>query len=311
MSEQVQPFLINNEYGTGYLPDLGDFRDFSPEMMLAPQQIEDPTVKEIAEAFTNHVDIPAVSAEVLPSTSNFIDLMPPVRNQGSIGSCTAFSVDGIVSYYNKTMRGRTIPISTLYTYKKSRDLDYSTGDVGSYLRTAMKSLKMYGWIEEKRYPYIQAKYDNVIPRDLIDYGVENQAISYVRIDSKNQPLNTLVNELKKYVIKKIPIMFGFSVYSSINQANTNGGLIPYPTAGEKLEGGHAVVIVGYDDNTHIINRNSSNATVKGGFIIRNSWSNRWGKNGYGILPYKYVENQLAMDFWSLLNLEWLDFSEFD
>lgn len=311
MSNNIQPFLVNNEYGLGYLPDLGDFRDFSKETMLAPQEIENTTTKEIAEVFTNKVDIEAVNATTLSSSFSFVDDMPQVRNQGSLGSCTAFSVDSIVSYYNKTMRGKTTPISTLYTYKKSRDLDNAKGDVGSYLRTAMKCLKMYGWVDEKKYPYVTSKYDNVIPRDLIDYGVENQAISYIRIDSKEQKLESLVDELKKYVIKKIPIMFGFSVYSSISQANTNGGMIPYPVTTEKLEGGHAIVICGYDDNITILNKNSSNAAVKGGFIIRNSWSNRWGKNGYGILPYKYVTNQLAMDFWGLLNLEWLDWQVFD
>lgn len=311
-TEEQQPkqFLVNGEWGTGYLPDLGDFRDFSKQTMLAHQQIEDPQIKEIAETFTNKVDIEAVKLESMPTTFDFSADMPPIRNQGSLGSCTSFALDGIVSYFNKQAKGKTIQTSTLYAYKKSRDLDKSVGDTGSYLRTAMKCLKMYGWVEEKRYPYIQAKYDNVIPRDLIDYGIENQAISYVRIDSMQQPLNTLVDELKKYLLKKIPIMFGFSVFTSINQSNTNGGLIPYPTVGEGLDGGHAIVLCGFNDDI-VIPNTVDKSTTKGGFIIRNSWSNRWGKNGFGVLPYKYITNQIALDFWALLNLEWLDWAVFD
>lgn len=302
-------FLVNNQWGTGYLPDLGDFRDYTKMTMLNPQKLEEPKTKEIAELFANKIAIDDVN--ILPPNYDFSYLMPPVRNQGSLGSCTAFALDGLISYYNKQINNRTVQTSTLYTYKKERDLDNSIGDVGSYLRTGMKCLKMYGWIEEKRYPYIQAKFDNTIPRDLIDYGLENQAISYIRIDSKQQKLETLNTEIKKYLVKKIPLMLGFSVYSSIEQANNNGGIIPYPSRFDKLEGGHAIVLTGWDDNIIIKNRDDPKQQVKGGYIFRNSWSDRWGKKGYGIIPQKFFEDQIAMDVWGLLNLEWMDWSVFD
>ena len=47
-------------------------------------------------------------------------------------------------------------------------------------------------------------------------------------------------------------MFGFSVYSSYIQADTNGK-IPYPAKNEKIAGGHAVMAVGYDDKMKIKN----------------------------------------------------------
>ncbi len=47
-------------------------------------------------------------------------------------------------------------------------------------------------------------------------------------------------------------MLGFTVYSSIAQAYTTGK-IPYPCEGEKIEGGHAIVAVGYDNKMKIKN----------------------------------------------------------
>jgi len=46
-------------------------------------------------------------------------------------------------------------------------------------------------------------------------------------------------------------------------------------------GGHAMLIVGYEDD----------ASIPGGgaFIVRNSWGGEWGDGGYGRLPYAYVE----------------------
>ena len=50
-------------------------------------------------------------------------------------------------------------------------------------------------------------------------------------------------------------------------------------------GGHAVVLVGYDDTEQQ-------------FIVRNSQGPSWGANGYGFVPYSHVLNPLlARDFW--------------
>ena len=45
-------------------------------------------------------------------------------------------------------------------------------------------------------------------------------------------------------------------------------------------------------------------------VIHNSWETGWGVKGYGWLPYDYVLNKLALDFWSLLRMEWVDTKQF-
>jgi C1A family cysteine protease len=67
--------------------------------------------------------------------------------------------------------------------------------------------------------------------------------------------------------------------------------------------------VGYDDELEITNRISGEST-KGAFLFRNSWGTEWGDNGYGWMPYKYATAGVALDFWSLLSMEWVDTEQF-
>jgi len=60
----------------------------------------------------------------------------------------------------------------------------------------------------------------------------------------------------------------------------------------------------------IKNANPGGVETLGALLIRNSWSVTWSGNGYGWLPYDYVLNWLARDWWSLLKSDWIDTDEF-
>jgi C1A family cysteine protease len=65
------------------------------------------------------------------------------------------------------------------------------------------------------------------------------------------------------------------------------GIVPMPSPQEQLLGGHCVVAVGYDD-------------AQQRFIVRNSWGEGWGKNGYCTMPYAYLtDTDLSSDFWTI------------
>jgi len=107
-----------------------------------------------------------------------------------------------------------------------------------------------------------------------------------------------LESLEPRLAAKLPSMFGFSVFSSMP---TIGGEpdIPYPGPKDRLEGGHAVMAVGYDNKRKI-------GKHTGALLIRNSWGKEWGDGGYGWLPYSYVLNGLAVDFWSVADAEFIE-----
>ena len=239
------------------------------------------------------------AAKTLPASVDLRKYCSPIEDQGSIGSCTAHAGVGMVEYFERRAFGKHIDASRLFLYKVTRQLIGFTGDDGAYLRDTMKALVLFGVPPEKYWPYDVKRFNDDPSSFCFSYAQSYQAIDYYRLDPPGTSTSALLANVKKSLAANLPSMFGFSVYSSIPGAGDGKGEIPYPGKGDTLEGGHAVLAVGYDDQKKI-------GTTKGALLIRNSWGKDWGDHGYGWLPYAYIENGLADDFWSLVKAEFVD-----
>jgi len=270
----------------GWRRDLPDFRDFTP---LTPH------VKEVSARSRS---LKAATKQRPPK----VDLRAwcsPVEDQGDLGSCTANAAVGLLEYFERRAFGKHLDASRLFVYKVSRDLLGWKGDQGAYLRTAMKSLVLFGVSPEQYWPYRVAHFDDEPPAFCYAFAQSYKAMQYYRHDPPGVKPGQLVDSVRTHLAGGLPCMFGFSVYSSMPAVADGTGDIPFPQPGEALEGGHAVVAVGYDDGRKI-------ASNKGALLIRNSWGTEWGENGYGWLPYEYIEQGLAADFWSLIRADFVD-----
>ena len=292
----------------GWLPDYPDIRDVTFQSERVPSKLQalgQPSVKQMLAKVGATTSAPAA----LPAS---VDLRPwcsPIEDQKTIGSCTAHAGVGLVEYFERRAFGKHLDASRLFLYKVTRNLLKWTGDTGAFLRSTMYALTLFGVPPEEYYPYNIADLDKEPSAFCYAFAQSYQAISYYRLDPPGTTRSNLLTQIKTYLANGLPSMFGFTVYSSISQGNTTGK-IPYPTRGERVLGGHAIDAVGYDDNLKIKNTNASGIETTGALLIRNSWGTGWGSAGYGWLPYKYVLDGLATDWWSLIKSEWVDTGQF-
>jgi len=294
----------NRKHAMGWIPDYPDFRDYTEDTdevkeLLKPSGLPHPVARKKSP-----------KAKPLPASVDLREWCSPVENQGFLGSCTAHAGVGIIEYYERKSFGRHIDASRLFLYKVTRNLMKMKGDTGAYLRTTIGAMVLFGVPPEEYWPYRDSAqdFDDEPPAFCYSFAQNYKTLKYYRHDPPSASPDAILNRVKTYLAAGHPAMFGFTVYSSIEQAS-DSGKIPFPSLRDKIEGGHAVVTIGYDDRMKIKNRYGDKETV-GALLIRNSWGRSWGEEGYGWLPYEYILRGLAEDFWSVLKKEWIDTGQF-
>jgi len=299
---------VGIELGMGWLPDYPDFRDYTVEREEVSLRLKRLAQKEPVKDMLKKLGVAQPAKASIPKSVDLRKWCSPIENQGGLGSCTANAGVGLVEYYERRAFAKHIDASRLFLYKATRNLLHWTGDRGAFLRTTMAAMVLFGVPPEEYWPYLIEDFDKEPSSFCYAFAQDYQVIQYFRLDSLSTPKDLLLKRIKSFLAAGLPSMFGFSVFSSIEQANEDGK-IPYPCRGEKILGGHAVVAVGFNDDIKIKNTTCGVETT-GALLIRNSWGREWGDKGYGWLPYEYVLAGLAIDWWSLLKNEWVDTKEF-
>lgn len=219
---------------------------------------------------------------ILPLSVDLRSQMPPVYDQGDLGSCTANAIAAAFEYSQvKGGRADFMP-SRLFIYYEERKMEGTIeSDAGAMIRDGVKAINKIGVVSETQWPYDEKKFtDQPTPRVYGDARF-HRSVQYQRVAQS-------VNLMRQCLAQGNPFVFGFTVYDSfLSDEIAETGAVPMPSQSEDAQGGHAVLAVGYD---HAAQH----------FIVRNSWGSAWGAAGYCTMPYPYLlDSNLCDDLWTI------------
>lgn len=224
---------------------------------------------------------PMMPRQPLPERAMLIHPLPAF-DQGALGSCTANATVGAITFDQRVQEEPSVMESRLFIYYYSRLLEGNQDhDAGASLRDVMKAYNQYGVCPESEWPY-----------DIANFSTKPTAeatcrpIHYAAVEQNSF-------ELRRTIIAGFPVIFGFTVYDNFESPEVaSTGELDLPQDSNSVLGGHAVLMMGYDDNVPFP------SGAKGGVYVRNSWGTDWGQSGYFWMPMAYITNpNLADDFW--------------
>jgi hypothetical protein len=220
----------------------------------------------------------------LPSSYDMSDRLPPIGNQGNVGTCVGWACGYYARtameavkrnwYTNNLNASRTFSPKDLYL-SIDDNLKGGNGDncKGTQFTHAMKMLNQRGIATWQTVPHNLENYQ--CSKQNLQSSWTNEASQY-KISSYRR-VSPTIDAIKQRIAKNIPVIFGATVGDPFGRYR--GGILHNinQVRGDK-EGGHAMVVVGYDDN-------------KNAFKIVNSWGSGWGENGFGWVDYNlFISN---------------------
>lgn len=265
--------------GLGCRPDLPDFRDYRQSHAHVQKLLQQLRRREPQGALTSRVDLR--------------DYFPAVRDQGRMRCSSAHACVGLLEYFQRRVYGDSTPLSVRFAYRTTLRLMGQNEDCGADLRTTLKSLSRFGAPAENHWPYRDGCATDDPDAFLFQCAQRTAGFVYFRVADQLASGKSVLNVLKTYLFAEIPTVFMFGVPDSVWDSNC----IDFRPSSASVLGGQAVVAVGYDDNY--------DGPTRGALLIRSSWGKAWGEEGYGWLPYAFIDNRLSMDFWAILRSDWV------
>jgi len=202
----------------------------------------------------------------------------PVKYQAGLGSCVGFAVSGQKESFDHKEFGVPVDLSEQFLYGKCKEIDGMPNEEGTFIRAAMKVLKDYGVCEETYLPYEGRYPPSHTPKEgYLKNAIQYKILSYAAVGITRE-------EMKIALFQNGPVTTGIKVYDNFMEIPSNG-IAQYPSG--TYHGGHAILVLGYNSI---------------GLICKNSWSTRWGNQGYCTIPWHVWESINMGEAWSIVDV---------
>jgi C1A family cysteine protease len=197
--------------------------------------------------------------KLLDWRSNTCNYITDIRDQGQCGACYAFSAVGAVEAniaIKHNMCNPTIDLSEQFIVS----CESAMGCNGGYISQALDSVREPGVPDEGCFPYFDS--GPACSGRCADWAKRTISISDYQVVLNAPAVTSAQIQTIIEALQVGPVTVAFDVYDDF--FDYTGGVY-YPEG--IYQGGHAVVIVGYDTDLQC-------------WICKNSWGDGWGEEGF-------------------------------
>ncbi len=217
----------------------------------------------------------------IPKSASLKKYAPIPKSQGSFGTCvgwsTAYAARTIIEDINNGWTDKaTITNNTFspgFIYKHIKSTSDNSCKFGASIKYALDIMKEKG---VPKYNDLSINCPNSIISSLYTKASKYKIKSYAKLFGKFDGNNYKISATKKSIAEKKPVVIGMKCPSSFSY--TSGCWSPTENHNNHF-GGHAMCVIGYDDNKY-----------GGAFEIQNSWGENWGNKGYIWIKYSDYAN---------------------
>ncbi len=239
-------------------------------------------------------DAKAICSVRLPDHFSTTKHFQPPRNQGGIGTCTAFAAIG-------TLEGQLekVDLSERFVYYHTKLTDGHPDSDGSFLRFSVKALADYGACRENTWSYVEDRKALRQPPSIraVQEAKRFRPRSAVCIAPRDDSAIRRENAAGRPVAFSVPIFS--SSYNSV-RFHSEGRFLMRLGINDSIAGWHAMCAVAFFDNAWLARMGQPEAVGGGVFLVRNSWGTSWAQNnplakidgagpGYAIVPFGYIQ----------------------
>lgn len=206
-----------------------------------------------------------------------------VEDQGQIGSCQGQSITDCGEFAHAFATGEVVQISRMYAYIASQMESNIRGDSGSTLEGGTKAF-LKGFPLESIAPYT-----NSYPGYSYITAAMRQAAVY-KLKSHTQMQSA--DQCKQFIGSQVGIVQIGIAWGQWMEPDAAGCIRSFAPRGG---GGHALVFCGYVPDADVGQSSGSGYW----FLMKNSWSQRWGKKGYAYVSPRAVDQMIAHQWTSM------------
>ena len=227
---------------------------------------------------------PIQPTEALPTHYYNPAYLPPVGNQGSQGSCTAWAVGYYFKTYQEASEKQWDPALPEHQCSPAFMYNLINGgeDSGSFISDAFLLLEDMGCGTMADMPYNPGNFSSWPGEMAFENGIQFRTLNSHYISTATQ---FGIDQIKTVLNSGNLLVIGISVYPNFDNISSFNFTYCVSDVYGSNRGGHAVAIIGYDDNkiTH---------DGTGAFRMINSWGPGWGQAGFWWMSYQAVQSSL-------------------